>query len=454
MPGPARRRKAEASRPSPPSIALVLAGRAFVRGRLQPVEIAIDDEGRIDSVGKIRSGAPRRDVGDAVILPAATDMHVHFREPGGPSEAETIATGTVGAALGGVTLVGEMPNTQPPLSDIEQWREKVHRVEGRAAVDLLLFATPSDPRAVPALARHAGGFKVYLAPTTGIDRPPSPEELPGLWERLADSRLPVSVHAEDPGRFSRDEHPTSPVAWNACRPVAAEEAALEWMTRAPDRLRLHAAHVTTVLGVDRLRAAGLSFEATPHHLLLSDRSGADARFKVNPPLRSEADRRSLWEAFRKGRVPILASDHAPHPSEAKTLPFERAPSGVPGVETMLPLLLSEVREGELDLKVLVEAACDHPARWLGQPLGRIAPGHRANLLVVDFTRRSTLVGAKLRSPCGWTPFEGWEAIRPREHYRDGERIVEDGEFVGRSPGKVVRPEYALGEREPPALERE
>ncbi|HYA54248.1 MAG TPA: dihydroorotase family protein, partial [Thermoplasmata archaeon] len=392
--------------------------------------------------------APRRDVGDAVILPAATDMHVHFREPGGPAEAETIATGTVGAALGGVTLVGDMPNTHPPLTDVERWGEKVHRVEGRAAVDLLLFASPTDPLAVPGLARRAGGFKVYLAPTTGIDEPPSSEELPELWERLADTRLPVSVHAEDPERFARTGAPANPVAWNAHRPVAAEEAALEALTRAPERVRLHAAHVTTHGGAERLRAAGLSFEATPHHLLLSDRSGRDARFKVNPPLRSEEDRRALWEEFRQGRVPIVASDHAPHPSATKGLPFDRAPSGVPGVETLLPVLLAQVRGGELDLKVLVDAACDRPARWLGQPLGRIAPGHRANLLVVDFTRRGPVVGSKLQSPCGWTPFEGWDAVRPREHYRDGERIVEDGEFVGRTNGRVVRPEYALGEREP------
>ena len=445
MPGAARRRRADAGPRSRPAITLVLAGRAFVRGRLQPVEIAIDDSGRIDSIGKVRNGAVRHDVGDAVILPAATDMHVHFREPGGPPGAETIATGTVGAALGGVTLVGEMPNTRPPLTDVASWQQKVGLVEGRAAVDVLLFASPGDPRALPTLARRVGGFKVYLAPTTGIDRPPTPGELPALWESLSDLGLPVSVHAEDPGRFTPEARPLTPEAWNAHRPVSAEEDAIASMTLAPQRLRLHAAHVTSARSADRLRAAGLSFEATPHHLLLSDRSGTDARFKVNPPLRTEAERSALWEEFRQGKVPIVASDHAPHTPEAKALPFDQAPSGVPGVETLLPLLLAKVRSGELDLSVLVAAACDRPARWLGQPLGRIAPGHRANLLVVDFTRRARVSGRQLRSPCEWTPFEGWEAIRPREHYRDGEPIVRDGEYVGRSSGKVVRPEYASGE---------
>jgi dihydroorotase len=427
------------------STALVLAGRAFVRGRLQTVEIAIDDTGRIQSIGKVRGGAPRHDVGDAVILPAAIDMHVHFREPGGPADAETIPTGTVGAALGGVSLVGDMPNTRPPITDVESWQDKARLVEGRAAVDILLFAAPTAPRALPSLSRHAGGFKVYLAPTTGIEESPALNELPALWGRLAELQLPVSVHAEDPTRFVANLRPTSPAEWNGHRPVAAEQAALEALTRAPRLVRLHAAHVTTAAGVRGLNAAGLSFEATVHHLLLSDRSGSDAHFKVNPPLRTERERAELWEAFRRGKVPIVASDHAPHPRDAKELPFDRAPSGVPGVETWLPLLLAEVRTGELDLKVLLSAACDRPARWLGQPLGRISPGHRANLLVVDFTKRSKVAGRALRSPCGWTPFEGWEAIRPQEHYRDGERIVEAGEYVGAPVGRVVRPEYAPGE---------
>lgn len=413
-------------------------------GRLQPVEIAIDDDGRIRSVGKTRTGAPRHDVGDRVILPAATDVHVHLREPGGPADAETIPTGTVAAAVGGVGLVGEMPNTIPPVTDAEAVRDKAARVAGRAAIDVLLYGSPTVPATRSALARAAGGFKLYLSPTTGIDHPPALSQVPSLLRELAGWGLPVAVHAEDPREFVGFERPRTPVDWNAHRPPRAELAAVDVLEHAPPALRLHVAHVTTAEEAARLRARGLSFEASPHHLLLSDRSGSDARTKVNPPLRSEAERSRLWDAFRRGEVPIVASDHAPHPLTEKSLPFDRAPSGVPGVETMLPLLLSQVRTGALELPTLLRAACDRPARWLGQPIGRVAAGHRAHLLVIDFRRRSTLEGRRLHSACGWTPFEGWEAIFPEEHYRDGVRIVEDGEYVGAPSGRVVRPEFVPG----------
>ncbi|MGA9839218.1 MAG: dihydroorotase family protein [Thermoplasmata archaeon] len=425
-----------------PSPASILAGRALVRGKLQPVEIAIGEDGRILSVGKVRTGAPRHDVGDAIILPAAVDLHVHFRDPGGPKDAEDFETGTVAAALGGVGLVGDMPNTSPPVLDVTTLEEKAARVRGRSAIDVLLYASAHGVRRPDAVARAAGAFKLYLSPTTGIARPPDPDVVPELLAKVAALGLPLSVHAEDPRSFEGGPKPRDVREWNVHRPAAAEVAALDLLASAPPGLRLHVAHVTTDRAVRRLRERGDSFEATPHHLLLSERSGSDARWKVNPPLRSESERAALWEAFRRGEVPCLASDHAPHPSSEKFLPFDRAPSGVPGVETMLPLLLARVRARAIELDVLLRAACERPARWFGQPMGRIAPGHRAHLLVVDFRERTRLSGRGLHSACGWTPFEGWEGILPREHYRDGVRIVERGEYVGARNGTVVRPEFA------------
>lgn len=439
MPAPRGRSADGRERPDEPP-ALVLAGRAWVGGALQSVEIAIGDDGRIQSVGRVRSGGPRHDVGDRVILPAATDLHVHLREPGG--SGESIATGTIEAALGGVTLVGEMPNTDPPVSDVERLEAKEALVRGRAAVDVLLYATPLSDRGLDALAARAGGFKVYLSSTTGIEEVPTAEALTPRLLRLAALDLPVSVHAEDPAAFDDGDPATDPAGWNRSRPPAAEARAIERLRSAPDGMRLHVAHVTTPSSVAELRARGRSFEATAHHLLLSERTGGSARFKVNPPLRSETDRAGLWAAYARGEIPILASDHAPHPSDRKEGRFDRAPSGMPGLETTLPLLLARVRAGDLSMDVLQRSACDRPARWLGQPLGRIAPGHRANLVIVDFRARRPLRAAQLHAPCGWTAFEGLEAILPVEHWRDGQPIVRDGEYVGSPLGQVVVPEFA------------
>ncbi len=434
------RRESEAA-PAP----LVLAGRALVGGRLQPVEIAIDEHGRIASLGRVRDGEHRHDVGDAVIVPAATDLHVHLRDPPGLASGESLPTGTVGAALGGVGLVGEMPNTEPPVDSLERFEEKAARVRGRAAVDVLLYAIPGDRRQLPALARVAGGFKVFLSPTTQLERPVAPDELARLLGDLASYDLPVVVHAEDPARFKAGTIPSDPRGWDLVRPPAAEASAVERvLAAAPAGLRLHVAHMTSADLAEKLLARGVSFEATPHHLLLSERSGADARFKVNPPLRDEPVRRALWETYRRGGVPCVASDHAPHPADAKARKFAEAPSGMPGVETMLPLLLARVRSGELPLELVLASLCDRPARWLGQPTGRLAVGHRANLLVIDFRRRSTVRADDLHAPCGWTAFEGHEAIFPSEHWRDGVRIVTEYEYVGRPDGRIVRPEFAPG----------
>jgi dihydroorotase len=423
-------------------LALILAGRTWLRGKIRSIEIGIDEEGTIRAIGRSLRGAPRHDVGESFLLPSATDLHVHFRDPGRESDGEDFATGTLQAALGGLGLVADMPNTRPRVDTLDRLRAKEARAQGRALVDVLLYAAATPRASLDALARRAGAFKLYLSPTTDIDEVPTGADLDRLLARVAATNLPLSVHAEDPARFHQEIEPANPPDWNRVRPVDAERTAVDALLRGPSGLRLHVAHVTDATIAGRLRNEGASFEATPHHLLLSERSGDGAKFKVNPPLRSERRRRALWEAFVRGEIPCLASDHAPHSSEEKQRPFPLAPSGMPNVETMLPLLLARVRAGDLPLPILLAAACDRPARWIGQPRGRIALGHRADLLVVDFRVRRTIAARHLHAPCGWTAFEGWEGIFPREHYLRGRRIVEGGEFVGGHGGIIVRPEFA------------
>ncbi|MCI4361708.1 MAG: amidohydrolase family protein [Thermoplasmata archaeon] len=422
----------------------VVVGRSWVRGTLQNVEIGIDQDGRIRRIAKdLRSSGDRVDLGEMVVLPAATDLHAHFRDPGGPEAAESFATGTEGAALGGVGTVVDMPNTVPPVTDRERCEAKASLAHGRLAVDVVLFGSARSARSIRSLAPVAGGLKLYLSPTTEVDDGFDPAHLPEVLEAAAASGLSLSVHAEWPAAFSHDPTPpTSSEDWNRARPPAAETVAVERVCQASSALRLHIAHVTLGKSAIRIAEANFSCEATPHHLLLATRSDDSALRKTNPPLRSETDRALLWAEFVAGRIPILASDHAPHHANAKSLPFDKAPSGVPAVETMLPLFLDLARSGAVPLPVVIAAAMERPARWLGLPVGRIAPGHRANLIAVDFRSRRKIQGARLRSPAGWSPFEGRYAVFPHWHARDGVTIVDGGEWVGRPTGRVVRPEYA------------
>ncbi len=429
---------------STPVPELVVAGRAYFRGRLQPAEIGIDGSGTIVRLGRNLDGERRLDFGDSVLIPSATDLHVHTREPG-KEGIEDLRTASLQAALGGVGLIGEMPNTDPPIDTPERVEGQLQRVPHRSAVDVLVYAVAGADRPIRSLGRVAGAFKLYLSPTTGVSEPPPPGGLSELLRAVADSRLPLTVHAEAPERFGDVASATTLEGWDAARPPTAEmDAVHRVLAAAPPALRLLVAHVTGPGAAARLRAAGHCFEATPQHLLLAADASSDPQRKVNPPLRDDATRRALLTEFDEGRVPILASDHAPHSLDAKGRPFAIAPSGVPGVETMLPLMLERVRSGDLPLPILMAAACDRPARWAGVPVGRLAVGHRADLLVVDFRARGRLEAARLHAPCGWTPFEGWNAVFPRHHLRAGRWIVQDGEYVGDRDGRPVRPEFAGG----------
>lgn len=400
--------------------------------------MGVSEEGRILRVGRSVEGRRRVDLGEQLILPSATDLHVHFRDPSPSGSFESFESGTLQAALGGVGAVVDMPNTEPPTTTPERLRAKIARTGGRANVDILLLAALAPGARVEELASEASGFKLYMAPTTGDLGTPSGAELRTLLERVARAGSALHVHAEDPGAFVGGRPARNPEDWSAARPVESELSALASLAPLPEGLLLHLAHATALPVVEKARAAGLSTEATPHHLLLAATPHQDARFKVNPPLRSAGDRQLLFDAFREGKVTMLASDHAPHGTEAKERPFAEAPSGMPGVETMLPLLLARVRAGELSLNALVAAACRRPAMFLGLPRGQLLPGMEANFLVVDFRQVKRLRAKELHAPCGWTAFEGHEGVFPREHFLRGERIVEDGEFVGDHSGHYLR----------------
>ena len=200
--------------------------------------------------------------------------------------------------------------------------------------------------------------------------------------------------------------------------------------------RVHIAHVT-VAEVLAMRPAGVTAEVTPHHLFLDTSSRLGARGKVNPPLRRPATRESLWAAVLGGKADAIASDHAPHTIDEKSLPFEEAPAGVPGVATTLPLLLREVRRQRMPLDRLVAMLSTNPAKILGANKGEIAVGRDADLVAVDPRRVVRITAKRCGYKCGWTPFEGHEGIFPLATFVRGWLVMRDGELVEERFGKPI-----------------
>jgi dihydroorotase len=424
---------------TPPAPAVVYEGRIYHRGKIVSAEIGTDDDGIIMAVAKVLRGGERRNFGEAVLLPSAIDLHTHFRDPGPPGEVENIDSGTTQAALGGVGTVVDMPNTQPPTTTLERLMDKIDRIRARACVDVLPYAALLPGTNVEALGKVASGFKLYLAQTTGDLAIPPDTNIVELLSKASRTGLPIHVHAEDPLKFPSGSTPSDTDGWDRSRPMDSEISAIEKLALHPPEARLLVAHATSAEALHKALAVGACVEATPHHLLLSASTFGGPLNKVNPPLRPESVRKALWEEFKKGSVPVLASDHAPHSLSRKSLPFSEAPSGMPGVETMIPLMLERVRSQDLPLSTFVNVSSRHAALFLGLHRGRLEKGCEANFIAVDFRKRKRIRASELHAPCGWTPFEGWEAIFPEEHYLRGTRIVEGGEFVGGSKGQVVRP---------------
>lgn len=375
-------------------------------------------------VGRVLRVAPyglrRLDGRGRLLFPGAVDLHVHFRDMG-QARKEDWATGSAAAAAGGVTTVLDMPNTVPPTTTVAAFRKKLAAARRRSRVDFALAAgfDGSNLRALPAL-RRAGAAAFGEIFMHRLDPPALERGLRAILRLGA----PAILHAESRACVESDES----------RPEACEREAVEWLAREFKGKRLHIAHTSLPGSLMAARAAGFTAEVTPHHLLLSERDWLrlDSSGWCHPPLRSEETRRLLWKPLVRGRGDALASDHAPHTRREKRGPDP--PPGMPGVETMVPLMLSAVRRGLLMLPRAVDLLSARPAAILGfESKGGLEPGKDADFMLVDLKAERTIRGRDLHSKCGWTPFEGWSGVFPEEVYVRGERVVRAGEVVGK-PG--------------------
>ena len=416
----------------------VFEGRAFIDGALRYAEVGVTEEGRIAAVGSRVPGGERRiDLGSSrILLPAFTDPHVHFRDPG-MTQKEDFGTGTLSAVHAGVSCVFDMPNTSPPVVDVRSLQEKKAVVGRKAVTDYGLFAAVTAGINARMLAPLVVGFKLFMGSTTGnILLDDDDEMIPAVKDVLATGRR-MSVHAEDDHLIAKgEEHCCRDHLRN--RPAKAETEAISRLAAAFPRGNINICHVTTPEGLDIARSAGFTTEVTMHHLLFEADRFSRAEYKVNPPIRDIGTRDALYRRFAAGDFDMIGTDHAPHTAEEKARPFDEAPSGIPGVETTIPIMMEMVRRGDLRLSEIVRMASSNPGRLFGVPKGVIAPGYDADFAVFDMRASSKVDVRSLHSRCGHSPYAGYDAVFPQDVYVRGSLQVCDGEFCGEPIGRDVR----------------
>ncbi len=386
-----------------------------------------------------------------VALPGLIDGHVHLREPGLTHE-ETWLTGTRAAVFGGVTTVLDMPNTIPPTDSVERAREKLALAEVTAYCDFGLFGLLGQHTAQTGDLAGSGlvvGLKAFVGPTTGNLPAPNEDELLRGLEHARVSGLRVAFHAEDRATIdaarSHDTR-TDPIAHLEMRPAKAEVRAIERIAALLQAANAmgHICHVSSALGlhaIESWREEGidLTCEVTPHHALLGREAYADfgGVAKVNPPIRGEPDASALLAALADGRITTLASDHAPHLAADKVrASIWDVPSGFAGVETLLPVMLTAVRDGRLSLERLVHATSESVAKTWGvwPRKGQVAVGADADLTLVDLARAGEIHAADLHGMNNLSPWEGRATMGAVvATIVRGKVVVRDGQLVGQ-PG--------------------
>lgn len=434
-----------------PDADLSVSGQVYRFGKLTEGVLHIDTAtGRIVRVAKSTIVGRHIDFGSKAILPGAIDVHVHFREPG-HTHKEDLQSGSVSAAFGGVTGFVDMPNTLPATTTLRTLKEKLALMAKKCVIDYAAWAGGSwYVGDLPAMLQMAAGVKTYLGATTGDLLMDDPGRFQQILEAAGAAGRPVALHAESQrilGQMRRQEGTLGD--HDQFRPPAAEVEAIydtmKAVAAAKGAARVHIAHVASPEAVQAVGTAKFSTGVTPHHLLLDTASPLTHAYgKVNPPLRSPALRKALFDLFAAGRIPILESDHAPHTSVEKEDNFHAAPAGLPGVETMVPVMLAQVKAGRLPLRNVVDALSINPAQLIGLgDRGALEPGMRADFAVYDLKQTTKVAADALHTRCGWTPFEGRNAIFPSHTYLAGKPVIEAGDLVAEAgSGRSLVPQPA------------
>ena len=429
---------------------IIKNGSCYIDGKLTKTDIGLSGN-KIQKIGKIELNSSKvYDATDKVVLPGIIDTQVHFREPGS-TDAEDLESGSRAAVLGGVTSLFEMPNTNPPTSNLVEFDKKLQAAKNRMHSNYAFYfgATPNNTDQLARLKDVEGccGVKLFAGSSTGnllVDKEADIEKVISSSDRV------VSIHSEDEDiiklrkKFIRKGDVHSHPEW---RNVECAMSSTRRVVKIAERYnkKIHVLHVTTKDEVDFLamHKKNVTFETTPQHLTLYapdcyDKLGTYAQ--MNPPLRTKEHYDRLWVAIKNNIVDVLGSDHAPHLKENKDKEYPNTPSGMPGVQTIFPVMLDHVNNGKLTLQQLINLMCENPCRIFGiKNKGYIKEGFDADLTIADMNKEVTIKNEMIASKCGWTPFNNHKVKGfPVGTIVNGHLVMSDGKVILESKGTPLK----------------
>ena len=428
---------------------IIKNGTCYIDGKLVNTDITVSG-GKIKSIGKADLNNHKvYDAENKIVLPGIIDTQVHFREPGS-TDAEDLESGSRAAVLGGVTSLFEMPNTNPPTANLVEFEKKLKAAKNRMHNNYAFYfgATPSNTDQLAQLKNVEGccGVKLFAGSSTGnllVDKEADIEKVISSSDRV------VSIHSEDEDiiklrkKFIRKGDVHSHHEW---RNVECAISSTRRVVKIAERYnkKIHVLHVTTKDEVDFLamHKKNVTFETTPQHLTLYapdcyDKLGTYAQ--MNPPLRGKEHYDRLWTAIKNNIVDVLGSDHAPHLKANKDKEYPDSPSGMPGVQTIFPVMIDHVNNGKLTLNQLINLMCENPCRIFGiKNKGFIKEGFDADLTIVDMMKEVIIKDEMIASKCGWTPFNNYKVKGfPVGTIVNGILVMSNGKILVESKGKPL-----------------
>ena len=429
---------------------IIKNGSCYIDGKLTKTDIGLSGN-KIKKIGKIELNSSKvYDATDKVVLPGIIDTQVHFREPGS-TDAEDLESGSRAAVLGGVTALFEMPNTNPPTSNLVEFDKKLQAAKNRMHSNYAFYfgATPDNTNQLAKLKDVEGccGVKLFAGSSTGnllVDKEADIEKVISSSDRI------VSIHSEDEDiiklrkKFIKKGDVHSHAEW---RNVEVAMSSTRRVVKIAERYnkKIHVLHVTTRDEVDFLamHKKNVTFETTPQHLTMYapdcyDKLGTYAQ--MNPPLRTKEHYDRLWIAIKNNIVDVLGSDHAPHLKENKDKEYPNSPSGMPGVQTIFPVMLDHVNNGKLKLQQLINLMCENPCKIFGiKNKGFIKEGYDADLTIADMNKEVIIKNEMIASKCGWTPFNNYKVKGfPVGTIVNGLLVMQDGKVILESRGTPLK----------------